>query len=279
MALAKISVVTKAALQKFFTGLKDVFVLQESGKGLSSNDYTAAEKQKLAGIAEEANKTIVENVLTSTSETNALSAAQGKVLDEKIKAINTNMEDLGAGDMLKSTYDVDGDGVVDDAEKLGGQLPAYYAKATEVEAAAAAAQAAQEAADAAQGDVDAVKADYLKATDKNTLQGNIDTLAGRVTTNEGAIETLNGNSSVAGSVDKKIADAINAFATALTDDGTVNTYKEALDYIAAHGSEYTTLLGQVQGNAAAIEALEGNTYNSENLVEITDSEINEILAS
>ena len=33
----------------------------------------------------------------------------------------------GIGDMLKSTYDQDGDGVVDDAEKLGGELPSHYA--------------------------------------------------------------------------------------------------------------------------------------------------------
>lgn len=32
----------------------------------------------------------------------------------------------GVGDMLKSTYDTDNDGIVDNAEKLGGQLPSYY---------------------------------------------------------------------------------------------------------------------------------------------------------
>lgn len=55
-----------------------------SGKGLSTNDYTTAEKNKLAGIAEGADKTTVENVLTSTSTTNALSAYQGNVLNGKI---------------------------------------------------------------------------------------------------------------------------------------------------------------------------------------------------
>ena len=38
----------------------------------------------------------------------------------------------GTGDMLAATYDADGDGIVDDAEKLGGQLPGYYAKAADV---------------------------------------------------------------------------------------------------------------------------------------------------
>ena len=37
------------------TKLKSMFVAQVSGKGLSTNDYTTAEKNKLAGIAENAN--------------------------------------------------------------------------------------------------------------------------------------------------------------------------------------------------------------------------------
>lgn len=97
------------------------------GKGLSTNDYTTTEKNKLSRIETEANKTIINNTVTSTSTTEALAAAQGKVLSDRIDAINNNMENLGAGDMLKSRYDIDNDGVVDDAEKLGGQLPSYYA--------------------------------------------------------------------------------------------------------------------------------------------------------
>lgn len=102
------------------------------GKGLSTNDYTTDEKTKLSGIATGANKTTINNTLTSTSTTEALSANQGKILNDKISAINTNLEDLGAGDMLKSVYDTDGDGIVDNAEKLGGQLPSYYAKASDI---------------------------------------------------------------------------------------------------------------------------------------------------
>ena len=95
---------------------------------------TNAEGTKLAGIEEGANKTVVYNGLDSTSTTDALSAAQGKALDDKIKAINTNMEDLGAGDMLKSTYDINGDGVVDNAEKLGGVAAADYALKSDLHA-------------------------------------------------------------------------------------------------------------------------------------------------
>lgn len=38
-----------------------------NGKGLSTNDYTDTEKSKLAGIAEGANKTIIDSTLSSTS--------------------------------------------------------------------------------------------------------------------------------------------------------------------------------------------------------------------
>ena len=67
-----------------------------SGKGLSTNDYTTAEKQKLAGIATQANKTTVENVLTSTSTTNALSAAQGKALKNALDALTARVAALEA---------------------------------------------------------------------------------------------------------------------------------------------------------------------------------------
>lgn len=42
-------------LSTFLTKLKGLFVTKESGKGLSTNDYTTAEKSKLAGIAAGAN--------------------------------------------------------------------------------------------------------------------------------------------------------------------------------------------------------------------------------
>lgn len=128
----------------------DAKVDKETGKGLSTNDYTTAEKEKLAGIAEGANKTVVNNTLTSTSTSEALAAAQGKALSDKIDALEDSMSDLGYGDMLKTTYDADNDGKVDsalhadsadkatnadsaaDASKLGGQAPSYYAAAADI---------------------------------------------------------------------------------------------------------------------------------------------------
>lgn len=99
------------------------------GKQLSTNDFTADEKQKLAGIAANATRVLVENVLTSDSTTNALSAAQGKALKALIDELSNSLGELGYGDMMKSVYDANDDGIVDNASQLGGQTPAYYAKA------------------------------------------------------------------------------------------------------------------------------------------------------
>lgn len=53
------------------------------GKGLSTNDYTTDEKEKLQNIEDEANKTIVENSVSSTSEVNAASANAVKIVNDK----------------------------------------------------------------------------------------------------------------------------------------------------------------------------------------------------
>lgn len=49
-----------------------------------------------------------------------------KTYAEKIKSIET-----GSEMMLKSTYDTNGDGVVDDAERLGGEPPSSFVKTTD----------------------------------------------------------------------------------------------------------------------------------------------------
>lgn len=125
----------KNGLSYLWKNIITKFVKKEDGKGLSTNDYTTDEKTKLSSIAEGANKTTVEDSLTSTSTDNALSAYQGKVLSDKISSITTDLEELGAGDMLKAVYDTDNNGKVDsadNADKLGGNAPAYYAKATDI---------------------------------------------------------------------------------------------------------------------------------------------------
>lgn len=83
-----------------------------------------------------------------------------------------------------------------------------------------------------------------------------------IQSNKSAIDTLNGDSNVDGSVDKKVADAINDFATKVSDDGTINTFKELIDYAASHTSEYSELSGEVQKNTTAIATLNGTGAGS-----------------
>lgn len=71
-----------------------------SGKGLSTNDYTTAEKTKLAGIAEGATKTTVDTALSTTS-TNPV---QNKVIAEALD----NKADKGSNVKLALTGTVDG---------------------------------------------------------------------------------------------------------------------------------------------------------------------------
>lgn len=57
-----------------------------AGKGLSTNDYTTTEKNKLTGIADGANKTVVDTALSSTS----INPVQNKV----VTAIIDNLSDM-----------------------------------------------------------------------------------------------------------------------------------------------------------------------------------------
>jgi len=59
-----------------------------TGKGLSTNDYTTAEKNKLAGIAEGANKTVVDTSLSETS-TNPV---QNKIVKAKFDELSDLIE-------------------------------------------------------------------------------------------------------------------------------------------------------------------------------------------
>ena len=131
---------------------------------------------------------VIDN-LTSTSTTEALSANQGKVLDGKIAAINTNIENLGAGDMLKSKYDVDDNGQVDkadDADRLGGQLPSHYAKASDLNGYVPTSKIGQASGVASLGSDGKVPTSQLPATappehpheidDVNGLRGELDSM-------------------------------------------------------------------------------------------------------
>ena len=70
------------------THITNTTVAKETGKGLSTNDYTTDEKTKLAGIADGANKTIVDSALDTSSE----NPVQNKVVKG---AVDELKQDLG----------------------------------------------------------------------------------------------------------------------------------------------------------------------------------------
>ena len=133
--------------------------------------------------------------------------------------------------------------------------------------------AAKKAGDDAQADVDALAGKVGTVPESKTVVQMIADAQAAATyddtevkacikANADAITKLNGTSAVEGSVDKKVADAINEFATKVSDDQTVNTFKELIDYAAAHKGEYSTLSGEVQANKTAIATLNGDGAGS-----------------
>lgn len=85
---------------------------------------------------------------------------------------------------------------------------------------------------------------------------------GLIKNNKDAIDVLKGGDTIEGSVAKSVKDAINDFATKMSEDGTVNTFKELVDYVAAHGSEYTDAIADIAANKSAIDTLNGTGTGS-----------------
>ncbi|TGY79009.1 hypothetical protein [Lepagella muris] len=77
-----------------------------------------------------------------------------------------------------------------------------------------------------------------------------------VATLSGKIDTLNGTG--AGSVSKAITDAFNDFATKVTDDGVVNSYKELIDWAAEHGSDATEMAASITNIENILDGIGGD---------------------
>lgn len=125
---------------------------KESGKGLSTNDYTNEEKntvqentnsrhthenKSVLDLITSSVKSGYDRVVTMLSSVKRV-ATEVEASDESIptgNAIVNFVQDMGGGDMSTSKYDPDKDGKVlkaeqaDDTSLFAGQPPAYYAKA------------------------------------------------------------------------------------------------------------------------------------------------------
>lgn len=79
-----------------------------AGKGLSTNDYTNAEKTKLAGIEEGANKTVIDTNLSSTSTNPVQNKVIYSALGNKVdKSITINGKSL-SGNIVLGVEDING---------------------------------------------------------------------------------------------------------------------------------------------------------------------------
>lgn len=112
--------------------------------------------------------------------------------------------------------------------------------------------------------VAALKTEMLDA------QSDIDLLKSIIITpEEGAVSLLDRvqslehsvNDKGAGTVDALIDQKINDFATKISDDGTVNTLKELIDYVADHGPEVNTIFGEIE----SLNKLVGTTSVAEQI--------------
>lgn len=77
-----------------------------SGKGLSTNDYTTIEKNKLAGISEGANKIIVDSSLNSTSINPVQNNVINTALNSKVPNTRTINTKALSGDISLNASDV-----------------------------------------------------------------------------------------------------------------------------------------------------------------------------
>lgn len=87
--------------------------------------------------------------------------------------------------------------------------------------------------------------------------------------NADAIGVLNGSG--AGSVDKKITDAFNDFATKVSDDGVVNSYKELIDWAATHGAEAATMAGEITALKNILKGIGGTGESATVVAYVTNA--------
>ena len=90
---------------------------KETGKGLSTNDYTTTEKNKLAGIEAQANKTVVDAALSATS-TNPV---QNKVVKAALDEQNSSFIEIKAF-VTPEMFGAVGDGINDDTAAIRSAL-------------------------------------------------------------------------------------------------------------------------------------------------------------
>lgn len=234
--------------------------------------YSKAKGDEAFGITPVSTITIPETVYTLVEGT-----ANGTV---KFNGTDVKVHGLGsAAYTAADAYDESGA-----ADAALASAKAYAdGKDTAIAAAKKAGTDAQSAVDALSDKVGTVtegKTVVQMIADAQTAATYDDTaVKASIKSNADAIATLNGASTVTGSVDKKIADAINDFSTKVSEDGTVNTFKELIDYASTHQGEYSTLSGEVQKNTTAIATLNGKDTDAGSVAKTVKDAVDAVKAT
>lgn len=104
-----------------FNELADILSSNEGAGNIGTEDGSTVE-QTISDLS--TNKADISNVLTKDqaeeyTPTGEYNPATKKYVDEKVL-------EVGAADMAKAVYDKNDNGIVDNSERLGGQMPEYY---------------------------------------------------------------------------------------------------------------------------------------------------------
>lgn len=191
----------------------DTKVDKVEGKGLSTNDYTAAEKDKLLTV--EANANFYQHPIhdsyssglykVTVDESGHVSGAT-LVEKEDIVALGIPAQDTTYEDEISDLSDR-----IDDVENsINTTNETLEGVSQEFES--------------------------YKTTNNEA-----------VSANAAAIEKLNGDEYTEGSVKQSINAAFNEFAANITNNEVVDTYKELIDYAADHAPEFAGLVAEVGG--------------------------------
>ena len=175
------------------------------------------------------------------------------VADNKCEAYMISNE---AGTLIKLASTTASGDLASDVSALQGKVASLIEKVGSAQEGETAATGLYALIEAAQKQADKGVADAKTADDKavaaqndvdalETVVGADDTtgLRKRIKTNEDAIGVLKGTGE--GSVAKAVSDAIDAFATKATDNGTIDTFKELVDWVAGHPDIVNGLTGDI----------------------------------
>lgn len=222
----------------------------------------------------------------STAEANAKAYADGK--DDAIAAAKKAGDDAQATANQAVADAATAQGAADAAqadvdalEKLVGTLPDgttakdvvdYVNVKTAGIATDAALGELQGQVTAAQGAIDAIEADYLKAADKEALQGNIDALTGTHNTDKAALEaSIKGitddylkaadKTELQGNIDT-VSGAVERLTNGVSAEE-IDGVNDLIQYVKDHGTEVTGMQGDIAANAGAIEGVDGRVTTLE----------------